>query len=57
MEGDKDIFVDGGDALATWPKQCTKNILQYLFGAIHLVRMYLMTKFSTPLPLYAPVHI
>ena len=37
--------------------QCTKNIQQHLFGAIHLVRRYLMTNFSTPLPLYAPVNI
>ena len=27
--------------LCTWPNQCTKNILQHLFGAIHLVRTYL----------------
>ena len=41
----------------TWANQCTKNIPQHLFGVIHLVRTYLMTDFSTPLPLYAPVHI
>ena len=33
------------------------NIPQYLFGAIPLVRTYLMTNFSTSLPLYAPLHI
>ena len=41
----------------TWPNQCTKSIPQHLFGAIYLVRTYLMTDFLTPLPLYAPVHI
>ena len=39
------------------PNQCAKNIPQHLFGAIHVVGMYLMTGFSTPLLLYAPVHI
>ena len=34
----------------TWPNQCTKNIQQHLFVAIYLVRMYLMTDFSTPSP-------
>ena len=41
----------------TWPNQCTKNVSQHLFGAIHLVRTYLMTNFSTPLSLHGPVHI
>ena len=34
----------------TWLNQCTKNIPQHLFGAIHLVRTYLMSDFSTPSP-------
>ena len=38
----------------TWWNQCIKNIPQHLLGAIHLLRTYLMTNFSTPLPL---VHI
>ena len=42
---------------STWPSQYTKNIPQNYFWAIHLVRTYLMTDFSVPLPLYAPVHI
>ena len=37
----------------TWPDQCIKTIPQNLSRAIHLVRAYLMTDFSTPSPLYA----
>ena len=55
MEENNNILLAGTDA--TWPNQCTKNIPQHLFGAIHLVRAYFMTNFSTPLLLYAPVHI
>ena len=43
--------------LCTWPNLCTKKIPQSFFGAIHFGRTYLMTNFSTPLLLYAPVHI
>ena len=57
MEENNDILLVGGDALVYLENQCTKNIPQHLFGAIHLVRTYLMTNFSTPLLLYAPVHI
>ena len=57
MEENNDIFLLAVMLQCTWPKQCTKNNLQNLFGAIHLVNTFLMTDFSTPLPLYAPVHI
>ena len=50
MEEDKNIFFAGGDALVYLPNQYTKNIPQHLFGAIHLVRTYLMTDFLTPFP-------
>ena len=46
MEENNDIVLPGGDALVPWPKQCTKNISQNLFGVIRLVRTYLMTNFS-----------
>ena len=48
MEENNDIFVAGSDALVYLAYQCTKNIPQHLFGAIHLVRTYLRTNFSTP---------
>ena len=35
-----------------WPDQCTKNIPQHLFGAIHLVRMYLRTDILTDIEQY-----
>ena len=57
MEENSDILLAGGDALVTWANQYTKNIPQNCFGAIYLVRTYLMTDFSTPLSLYIPVHI
>ena len=57
MEENNVIFSDGVDAVAYLADQCTKNISDYLFGAIHLIRTYLMTEFWTPLPLHAPVHI
>ena len=49
-------FPAGVDALVYLAKPI-KNIPQNYFEAIHLVRTYLMTGFSTPLPLYALVHI
>ena len=57
MEENNDISLAGDDALVYLPNQCTKNIPQQLFGALHLVRTYLMTDFSNPLSQYAPVHI
>ena len=52
MEENNDIFLAGGDALVylAGPMH-KKNIPQHLFGAIHLVRTYLRTDFSTPSPL------
>ena len=49
MEENNDIFLAGDDTLVyfTGPMH-TKNILQHLLGAIHLVRMYLRTNFSMP---------
>ena len=57
MEENNENFLLAVMLQCTWPNQYTKNISQNLFGAIHLVRTYLMTNFSTPLPLYPPVHI
>ena len=57
MEENNDIFLDGIDAVVYLAKQCTKNFSEHLFGVIYLICTYLMTNFSTPLPLYAPVHI
>ena len=54
MEENNDIFLVGGDAVVYLPEPMQKNIPQNLFGAIHLVRTYLKTEFSTSLPLYAP---
>ena len=51
MEGNNDIFLGGGDALVYLTYQCRKNIPQHLLGAIHLVRTYRRTDFSTPLSL------
>ena len=48
MEENNDIFVAGSDALVYLAYQCTKNIPQHLFGAIHLVRTYLRTDFLNP---------
>ena len=51
MMEEYDIFDDALVYLAEpMHKKC-------LFGAIHLVRTYLMTDFPTSLPLYAPAHI
>ena len=51
MEENNNIFLAGGDALVYLAVlgQCTKNIPQHLFGAIHLVLTYLRTNFSTTL--------
>ena len=51
MEENNDIFLAGGDALVylAGPMH-KKNIPQHLFGAIHLVRTYLMTNFSITSP-------
>ena len=52
MEENNDIFLAGGDALVylAGPMHKKKNS-QHLFGAIYVVRTYLRTNFSTPLPL------
>ena len=52
MEENNDIFLADGDALVylAGPMH-RKKIPQHLFGAIHLVHMYLRTNFSTPLHL------
>ena len=58
MEENNDIFLAGGDVLVCLAKPMhKKNTPQHLFGAIHLVRTYLRTDFSTPLPLQAYVRI
>ena len=56
MEKRNNIFPAGGDSLVYLSEPMPKNISQHLFGAMHLVRTYLMTDFSTPLPLYVPTH-
>ena len=51
MKGNSDIFFVGGDALVYLAEPIhKKNIPQHLFGTVHLVRFYLRTNFSTPLP-------
>ena len=50
IEENNHIFLAGGDALVYLSNQCTKNIAQHLLRAMHLVRTYLMTGFSTPSP-------
>ena len=47
MEENVDILLDGCDDLVYLSDQCTKNIPQHLFGAIHLERTYLTTDFMT----------
>ena len=51
MEENNDIFLAGGDAIVylAGPMH-KKNIPQHFFGAIHLVRTYLRTDFSTSPP-------
>ena len=51
MEENSDIFLAGGDALVYLAGSFHKNIPWHFFGDIHLVRTYLRTDFSTPLPL------
>ena len=54
MEENINTFLAGGDALVYLAiPMHKKNIPQHLFGAIHLVRTYLRTNFSTPSPLEA----
>ena len=43
MEENNDIFLADGDALVYLAAPMKKNIPQHLFGAIYLVRTYLMT--------------
>ena len=52
MEENNAIFLASGDALVylAGPMH-KKNTPQQLFGAIHFVRTYLRTNFSTLLPL------
>ena len=57
VEENNDIFLAGGDALVLLAEPMQKKYSTKLFWVIHLVRTYLITDFSTPLPLYAPVHI
>ena len=57
MEKNYDIFLAGGDALVYLTKPMLKKYSTTWFGAIHLVRTYLMTNFSIPLPQYVPAHI
>ena len=51
MEENNDIFLAAVDALVylAGPMH-KKNIPEHLFGAIYLIRTYLRTDFSTPLP-------
>ena len=56
VEENKGIFLSGGDALVYLAGPMHQNIPQHLSGAIHLVRAYLMTNFSTPLPLCTHMH-
>ena len=48
MGENNDIFLAGGDALVYMAGPMHKKISQHLFEAIHLVRTYLRTDFSTP---------
>ena len=50
MEGNNEIFLAGNDALVYLAEPIHKKYSQHLLGAIHLVRMYLMTNFSTTSP-------
>ena len=52
MEESNNMFLANGDALVYLAGSMhTQNIPQHLFGAIHLVRTYLWTGFSTTLTL------
>ena len=57
MEKNNDIFFAGGDALVYLTKPMFKKYYTTWFGAIHLVRTYLMTNFSIPFHQYARAHI
>ena len=50
MEENKDIFLAGSDALVYLTVPVHKKYSTF-FGAIHLVRMYFRTNFSTRLSL------
>ena len=50
MEGNNEIFLAGSDALVYLAEPVHKKYSQHLLGAIHLVRMYLMTNLSTTSP-------
>ena len=50
MEENNDIFLAEGDVLVYLAGPVHKNIPQHLLGAIHFVRTYFMTGFSTPFP-------
>ena len=51
MEENSDIFLADGDGLMYLAVPMHKNIPQHLSAAIHLVRTYLRTDFSTHLSL------
>ena len=57
MEENSDTFLVDGDALVYLTESMHKNIQQNLFGAIRLVRTYLMTNFLTNFPLRVYVRI
>ena len=50
MEGNNDIFLADGDAQVYLAEPMHKKYSTTFFGAIHLVRTYLMTDFSTLSP-------
>ena len=50
MEENKNIFLGGGDALVYLTGPMDKKYSTTFVWAIHLVRTYLRTDFSTPLP-------
>ena len=56
MEEYVDVFIADSDALVYLAEPKHKKFRQNYFGAIHFVRTYLITNFSTPLPLWAPVN-
>ena len=51
-----DIFLTGGDALVYLTETMHNKYSTKFVWGYPLVRTYLMTDFSTPLLLYAPVH-
>ena len=51
IEEKNNIFLASGDALVYLAGPMQKNIPQYLFGAIHLTRTYLLPIFQPLLPL------